>query len=69
MKKLVLLLGLATIFSCQKVYECECNYTHWIHGEKTEVLKIEAMSKGSAKDYCEQGAGIYTENPDCELNH
>lgn len=69
MKKLILIIAVSTftLFSCKKVYECECDYIHTSTGPNTEVFKIEAFTKSSAKEYCEEGAGIYTENPNCRL--
>jgi hypothetical protein len=68
MKKLVLLISVIILTSCvKKSYNCECDYVDLVHGDKQEVLQMEAYSKASAQDYCEDGAGVHFVDFECRL--
>jgi hypothetical protein len=57
MKKLAMVLGVATLFagttSCKKVYTCTCD----VLGTNISVDSEEKISKADAEAWCEEGSG------------
>jgi hypothetical protein len=51
----------------RKDYYCDCTYINPVHGPQEETIMIEAINKGSASDYCQDGAGVFFVDFECEL--
>jgi hypothetical protein len=64
----ILIIVFNVLTSCtRKDYYCDCVWENPVHGPQEEYFVIEANSKKSAAEHCENGGGVFFVDFECEL--